>query len=1225
MEPACAITGTANIVFFVAVVIIGKYLLVNLLVAVILHEFAEGDTERHHGGQRGGDGSLETYRGGRDDEGPDTYRSDRSSHASSPPSSRASRFAESPLQSHREADDAGEYLDGDYSPSKVAPRWPLPESPEWPRDYSLCCFAPLNPIRRLCRATLLHDKFDSVIIFAIICSSVLLAFDSPRNVEGSSLARFLHGADYFFTGVFFLEMLIKVVSLGFAFNNGAYLTSPWNQLDCIIVTVSLVVLAAEAVPELRPLRILRLMRVLRPLRLISRNAGMRLIITSLFKAMPAVSNVFGVVLFLQIVFAILGMQFFSGTMATCNNPAILTRAECSDATAPPEALAEWDAAIALRWSNPPIGSFDNFGESMRLLYVMSSADQWELPMWQMMGATVPGVAPRRNDFSPMALFPIAWMFFGFIFAINLFVGVVVDNFSRMQKEQNGSATMTMEQQQWAHTMEALLRMAPFRTVRPPKHTLRLPLYNFVNSRPFDGFITAVIVSNIAVMACDFWGIEQDARLYGLYERSMDYFVYVYYAECVLKLVAFTPHGYFLDNWCKFDFFLVCTSLIDQFATEMLVQYLPVPPMLIRALRVVRILRILRLLKGAKELRDLIITMILSFPSLVNVGSLLALLLFIYSVLGVNLFTFVAQDGGYGGLTVDRNFQTFSSSFLLLFQCLTGDGWTGLMSDSMVDESSGLCSQEAGDCGSMAAVPYFVTFQALGTFIFLNLVVAVILENFANLHNTNPNLVSPSELEVFTEAWAEFDPDATGYIPSKDLPALLVKVPKPLGLKGKTPQAARALCLRLKVKTEAGGIQYRDVIYELVTNNFFRSGAVEADEEEFLAAVPSLKLEMLPGRSQVQRSDTKKKLEVERLLDSRRNDLESQEPELFKNQESLHKYFALVVLSTHVKAVITRLRERVRLKAEERAKAEALNGAAAKAQTASTPPVSSVRSGAPGAPPARGPNGRLPPGHKPGARPAPGQQPGAARTKPAGACNGQSGGAGGAAARAAAGGKHACNGNNAARKPAGGGGGRQPPPPGAGRQSPAPGSGRQTPPPGGGRVTPPPGRSAGTSAAGAARRAGGPTARPQLPGSDGTKHAAGGPGGPGGHAQAGASPSTSGGGSTNGRASSPAAAAAAEKAMLRAGGSHTVLAGAVHAKPPPRSTAARSTSAERGGAARAVPPARPLSGGAAAARPARPTRPSGPNPNGRGTPYDSDMQSALRGQQKAAPAAPEGEK
>ena len=132
------------------------------------------------------------------------------------------------------------------------------------------------------------------------------------------------------------------------------------------------------------------------------------------------------------------------------------------------------------------------------------------------------------------------------------------------------------------------------------------------------------------------------------------------------------------RWCRFDFFLVCTSLLDQFASELLAAVLPMPPMLLRVLRILRILRILRLLKGAKELRDLIVTMVLSFPSLLNVGSLLALIIFIYAVLGVNLFTFVAHGDpmpsrrGINGSATSRR---FGNACLLLFQCLTGDGWS----------------------------------------------------------------------------------------------------------------------------------------------------------------------------------------------------------------------------------------------------------------------------------------------------------------------------------------------------------------------------------------------------------------------------------------------------------------------------------------------------------------------------------------------------------------------
>jgi hypothetical protein len=197
--------------------------------------------------------------------------------------------------------------------------------------------------------------------------------------------------------------------------------------------------------------------------------------------------------------------------------------------------------------------------------------------------------------------------------------------------------------------------------------------------------------------------------------------------------------------------------------------LPLPPALLRIVRLLRLLRVLRLLKGAKEIRDLIMTMVLSFPSLLNIGSLLALVVFIYAVLGRSLFAFLEHQvtswcsrpnrpcflirfdrtsrsrplldvcspslvPGRGPLqdVIDevRNFETLGNGALLLFQVLTGDAWSSVMAEAMLTPESGRCS--GASCGTWLAVPYFISFQLIGSFVFLNLVVAVILENFSSL-------------------------------------------------------------------------------------------------------------------------------------------------------------------------------------------------------------------------------------------------------------------------------------------------------------------------------------------------------------------------------------------------------------------------------------------------------------------------------------------------------------
>ena len=682
------------------------------------------------------------------------------------------------------------------------------DMPQWPVDYSLFVFNRRSWIRRACKWAIAQSWFLTLIMVAIAVSSVTLALDTPRVDPDSELAVLLKKADFFFTGFFFTEMMLKIVALGFFFAKDAYIKDSWNQLDFAIVFVSILVLLAEYIPELRGLRVLRILRVLRPLRVISRNPGLKLIITTLVRCMPAVANVFAVMLALQLVFAILGMQIFTGTMGACNDATLTTREECL--------TVEGNS-----WTNPPVGSFDSFMDAMRLLYVQSSGDEWQSPMYLMMDATTAGSAQVRNDSSSYALFSLVWMLIGNLFAQNLVVGVVVDDFSRRTRMESGAGILTAAQKQWVDAMQALRTRKPVRHVRPPRESgLRRKAYYLVTAPAFDAFIIVVIVANIMLMSCDYWEIEQNKAFYDFYEKATLVFTYIYYTECALKLTALSVHGYFSDPWCRFDFFLVCTSLFEQLAADILMQYFPLPPMLLRVLRVFRILRILRLLKGAKDLRNLIVTVVLSIPALANVACILALVIFVYGVLGVQLFTFLA----HGDVIDDeRNFHSIGPAMLLLFQCLTGDGWSTYMGDAGVTEASGNCSEEEGNCGSAAAIPFFISFQLVGCFIFLNLFVAVILENFTTLHNTDTNLVSSFDLETFNDAWARFDPDATNFIPSPQLAQLLLILPPPLGIKGVTESVANRMCMRLTLPQHMGMVEYSEVINELVNNNYFRSG------------------------------------------------------------------------------------------------------------------------------------------------------------------------------------------------------------------------------------------------------------------------------------------------------------------------------------------------------------------------------------------------------------------
>jgi len=994
--PAYAVTGATAIVYCVSVVVIGCFLIMNLFIAVLLNAFGQDDDEEepptvnsdaeaysttepttalasdHCKSSLGDTGAPSSapapaytaFEASWVEEGAVggarmcvqlqqlQLETERLMHAATDDESltaeklaERARFHDQLSLLKQEAHQLMDEVGKETSPTALLEYAPALADVElaadrWPHDYSMLLFGPRNSFRLSCQTLVADPRFDQVIVIAIVISSICLALDVPRLDAKSTLHDVLHYLDYFWTLLFFCEMMSKVVSFGFACGEGTYVTNPWNLLDLVIVTVSFLVLLAEFFPSLESLKTLRILRVLRPLRLLARNPGMRLIIVSLFKSMPAVSNVFGVVIAFQLVFAILGMQLFMGSLGSCTDPTILTVEQChpaisslsslvppppipsplspllvtdlSDAPVrrlsslmatsaawagslstesitdsilggPPQRRAlsrlyphasrslsahrrhlkgggsEGSLNIIVQWANPPLGSFDSFGQAMMLLFVMSTGDGWDALMFGLMDATEPGHAPERNDFSAAYVFAVFWMFVGSFFAINLFVGVVVDNFNRINAEAaaegGGSATMTAEQAQWIETMKMKNMAQPQKVQRPPDNCIRRLCFHVVTSSAFDTFIIGVIIANVGVMACDYWGIENDAENFERYNRAMLAFANIYYVEFCLKITGLGPYAYFGDNWCRFDCTLVCTSLLDQFAADLLEQILPIPPMVLRVLRVLRILRILRLLKGpgAKQVRDLIMTLVLSFPALINVGGVLALIVFMYAVLGVNLFTYVvAQEN----LTAERNFKTLGSSMLLLFQALTGDNWSGMMVDAAVSASTGKCSAAEGNCGSPGAIPFFMSFMLLASMVVLNLVVAVILENFSSLGNVRTDLVSKDDMDTFKEAWGIFDPDADLKIPSKDLPDLVLAVPPPMGLKGVAglrPARQRAIRLVLSLEVrgptgvtaklrqdENGEVNFADVLDALVQRSYKNEEVEGVDGAEAPAqgAVPT---------------------------------------------------------------------------------------------------------------------------------------------------------------------------------------------------------------------------------------------------------------------------------------------------------------------------------------------------------------------------------------------------
>uniref|UniRef100_A0A8C4YFX5 Voltage-dependent calcium channel alpha-1 subunit IQ domain-containing protein n=1 Tax=Gopherus evgoodei TaxID=1825980 RepID=A0A8C4YFX5_9SAUR len=210
----------------------------------------------------------------------------------------------------------------------------------------------------------------------------------------------------------------------------------------------------------------------------------------------------------------------------------------------------------------------------------------------------------------------------------------------------------------------------------------------------------------------------------------------------------------------------------------------------------RVMRLVKLLSKGEGIRTLLWTFIKSFQALPYVALLIAMIFFIYAVIGMQIFGKVAlQDGTQ--INRNNNFQTFPQAVLLLFRCATGEAWQEIMLASLPGKrchpESDVGPGEEFACGSHFAIVYFISFFMLCAFLIINLFVAVIMDNFDYL-TRDWSILGPHHLDEFKRIWSEYDPTAKGRIKHLDVVTLLRRIQPPLGFGKLCPH--RVACKRL---------------------------------------------------------------------------------------------------------------------------------------------------------------------------------------------------------------------------------------------------------------------------------------------------------------------------------------------------------------------------------------------------------------------------------------------
>ncbi|KAM6436847.1 voltage-dependent L-type calcium channel subunit alpha-1C isoform 3-T3 [Liasis olivaceus] len=708
-----------------------------------------------------------------------------------------------------------------------------------PEASAFFIFSPSNRFRVHCHRIVNNNIFTNLILFFILLSSISLAAEDPVR-HYSVRNQILGNADYVFTSIFTLEIILKMTAYGAFLHKGSFCRNYFNILDLLVVSVSLISFGIQS-SAINVVKILRVLRVLRPLRAINRAKGLKHVVQCVFVAIRTIGNIVIVTTLLQFMFACIGVQLFKGKLYSCTDSSKQTEAECKG-----NFITYKDGEVsqpmiqARSWENSKF-DFDNVLTAMMALFTVSTFEGWPELLYRSIDSHMEDVGPIYNHRVEISIFFIIYIIIIAFFMMNIFVGFVIVTFQEQGEQEYKNCELDKNQRQ---CVEYALKARPLRRYIP-KNQYQYKVWYVVNSTYFEYLMFVLILLNTICLAMQHYGQSC------IFKEAMNIlnmlFTGLFTVEMVLKLIAFKPKGYFSDPWNIFDFLIVIGSIIDVILSETN-NTEDNSRISITFFRLFRVMRLVKLLSRGEGIRTLLWTFIKSFQALPYVALLIVMLFFIYAVIGMQVFGKIALNDATE-INRNNNFQTFPQAVLLLFRCATGEAWQEIMLACLPNkkcdpESLEPSSSTEGEhpCGSSFAVFYFISFYMLCAFLIINLFVAVIMDNFDYL-TRDWSILGPHHLDEFKRIWAEYDPEAKGRIKHLDVVTLLRRIQPPLGFGKLCPH--RVACKRLVSMNmplnSDGTVMFNATLFALVRTalRIKTEGNLEQANEELRAIIKKI--------------------------------------------------------------------------------------------------------------------------------------------------------------------------------------------------------------------------------------------------------------------------------------------------------------------------------------------------------------------------------------------------
>uniref|UniRef100_A0A8C3EX61 Voltage-dependent L-type calcium channel subunit alpha n=1 Tax=Corvus moneduloides TaxID=1196302 RepID=A0A8C3EX61_CORMO len=660
---------------------------------------------------------------------------------------------------------------------------------------ALLCLTLKNPIRRAC-ISIVEWKyplagagpFEIIILLTIFANCVALAIYIPfpeddSNATNSNLER----VEYLFLIIFTVEAFLKVIAYGLLFHPNAYLRNGWNLLDFIIVVVGLFSAILEQATKADggnsiggkgagfDVKALRAFRVLRPLRLVSGVPSLQVVLNSIIKAMVPLLHIALLVLFVIIIYAIIGLELFMGKMHKTYTPAEDDPSPCAPQSAHGRQCQNGTECKA-GWEGPKHGitNFDNFAFAMLTVFQCITMEGWTDVLYWVNDAI-------GRDW-PWIYF-VTLIIIGSFFVLNLVLGVLSGEFSkeREKAKARGDFQKLREKQQLEEDLKGYLdwitqaedidpenedegmdEEKPRNMSMPTSETesvntdnvpgadmegencgarlaslseKNFSFFNFssrywrrwnrfcrrkcraaVKSNVFYWLVIFLVFLNTLTIASEHY--NQPDWLTEVQDTANKVLLALFTAEMLLKMYSLGLQAYFVSLFNRFDCFIVCGGILETILVETKIM----SPLGISVLRCVRLLRIFKITRYWNSLSNLVASLLNSVRSIASLLLLLFLFIIIFSLLGMQLF---GGKFNFDEMQTRRStFDNFPQSLLTVFQILTGEDWNSVMYD-------GIMAYGGPSFPGMLVCIYFIILFICGNYILLNVFLAIAVDNLAD--------------------------------------------------------------------------------------------------------------------------------------------------------------------------------------------------------------------------------------------------------------------------------------------------------------------------------------------------------------------------------------------------------------------------------------------------------------------------------------------------------------